>query len=67
LKTFLKDRIVRLPFAVQEALERMKDKKEKKTARRALRKSKERFRMLVESAPGTQAGREGTEGERSTA
>jgi diguanylate cyclase (GGDEF)-like protein/PAS domain S-box-containing protein len=42
----LKDRIVRLPFAVQEAFERMKDKKEKKAARQALRESEERYRFL---------------------
>jgi len=45
----LKDRIVRLPFAVQEALERMRDKKGKKAATQALGESEERYRSVVEN------------------
>jgi len=45
----IKDRIIRLPFAVQEGLERMEDKKEKKAAEQALQESKEFAGNLIAS------------------
>lgn len=58
----LKDRIVRLPFAVKEALEQKHTRQAKEAAERALRASEERYRAIFERAPvgffqSTPAGR----------
>ena len=46
----LKDRKERLPFAINEALEQAKNKREKEQVQIALKKSEEKFRMLAENA-----------------
>jgi PAS domain S-box-containing protein len=47
----LKDRLARLPFVVQRALEARRLREERKLTRRALAESEARFRNLVEASP----------------
>jgi two-component system, cell cycle sensor histidine kinase and response regulator CckA len=47
----IKERIKRLPFAVQEALEQQRIRSEKERAEQALRESEARFRKMLEMMP----------------
>ena len=46
----LKDRLARLPFAVQHALSEAKEARQRKKAEEALRRSEEKFRGIVETS-----------------
>jgi PAS domain S-box-containing protein len=47
----LKDRMERLPFAINRALNEAKDKENKQKIEEALRKSEQRFQVLAENSP----------------
>jgi PAS domain S-box-containing protein len=47
----LKDRLERLPFAINRALNDAKDKENRQKAEEALRKSEQRFQVLAENSP----------------